>query len=169
MITTFDIKELVDYHFWYKRTSWLPHLNFRTKISKTSQCVPWTFFVKPQHSYLDFQHLTIFFQPHEYCWSRWTKSKENKKPVNLQNTWRKESRYICNCVFNHNSTLWCKFIQGFEKTFFKCATYTLYDVILRIARNLLESRENIKIESHSKKVSGPLDCSPVRKIWLFVT
>jgi hypothetical protein len=26
--------------------------------------------------------------------------------------------------------------------------YTLYDVILRIARNLLETRENIKIESH---------------------
>ena len=28
------------------------------------------------------------------------------------------------------------------------ATVTLYNVILRIARNLLETRENIKIESH---------------------
>ena len=28
-------------------------------------------------------------------------------------------------------------------------TLTLYNVILRIARNLLETRENIKIESHS--------------------
>ena len=30
----------------------------------------------------------------------------------------------------------------------KHVNYTVYNVILRIARNLLETRENIKIESH---------------------
>ena len=36
--TTFTAS-LVDYHFWFQRTSWFPCLNFRTKISNRSQCV----------------------------------------------------------------------------------------------------------------------------------
>ena len=37
--------------------------------------------MKPQRSYVDFHHLTIFFQHHEFCWSRLRKPKENEKPV----------------------------------------------------------------------------------------
>ena len=37
--TTFTTS-LVDYHFWFQRTSWFPCLNFQTKISKRSQCAP---------------------------------------------------------------------------------------------------------------------------------
>ena len=73
------------------RENWMLHR------SQYKTAVPWTFFVKPQLLYVDFQHLTIFFKHHEYCWSRWTKSKENEKPVNLQNTWRLE-KSIDNCV-----------------------------------------------------------------------
>ena len=46
--------------------------------------------------------------------------------------------------------IWIWFFIRFwtEKKDSKLHIYTLYNVILRIARNLLETRENIKIKSH---------------------
>ena len=94
---------VVDYHFWYQRTSWFPDSNFQTKIYKRSQCVVPRTLVKDQN-WLNLSLKGILFFRHLANWKLLlTLGRQHQKRIASFNektsrfdgkTW-KQSQIIC--------------------------------------------------------------------------